>query len=128
MNLKMIFLLSVMFFASAYNRVGEAQLADPALESRAVELFRQLRCVGGEGESVADSNANLAKSMRLVVREQISAGKDEQQIRGFFRARYGQNIWMDELSLQSQIFLFGLPIFICVSAFVFLFLGLRRKR
>lgn len=71
--------------------VGET-FSDPALESRARHLQRQLRCLVCQGESIDESNATLAADLRRLVREQIAAGKSDQQIQEFLLARYGDFI------------------------------------
>jgi cytochrome c-type biogenesis protein CcmH/NrfF len=71
--------------------VGES-FSDPALESRARHLQRQLRCLVCQGESIDESNATLAADLRRLVREQIAAGKSDQQIQEFLLARYGDFI------------------------------------
>jgi cytochrome c-type biogenesis protein CcmH len=71
--------------------VGET-FSDPALESRARHLQRQLRCLVCQGESIDESNATLAADLRRLVREQIAAGKSDQQIQDFLLARYGDFI------------------------------------
>jgi cytochrome c-type biogenesis protein CcmH len=71
--------------------VGET-FSDPALESRARHLQRQLRCLVCQGESMDASYATLAADLRRLVREQIAAGKSDQQIQDFLLARYGDFI------------------------------------
>ena len=65
------------------------QLADPAQEARAHALFRQVRCVVCQNESIDDSEAELAGDLRRIVREQVSAGRTDASIRDFLVARYG---------------------------------------
>lgn len=71
--------------------VGES-FADPVLESRARHLQRQLRCLVCQGESIDESNATLAADLRRLVREQIAAGKSDQEVQDFLLARYGDFI------------------------------------
>src|SRR5262245_4947472 len=70
---------------------GES-FSDPALESRARHLQRQLRCLVCQGESIDESNSTLAADLRRLVREQIAAGRSDQQIQDFLLARYGDFI------------------------------------
>ena len=65
------------------------QLADPAQEARAHALFRQVRCVVCQNESIDDSEAELAGDLRRIVREQIAAGRTDRSIRNFLVDRYG---------------------------------------
>lgn len=67
-------------------------LADPVLEARAREISKGLRCLVCRNESIDDSNAALAKDLRLLVREQISAGKTDEQVVNFIVERYGEYV------------------------------------
>ena len=70
---------------------GEA-LADPVLEGRARELSRQLRCVVCQNQSIDDSNADIARDFRLLVRERLVVGDSDQEVLDFFVARYGDYV------------------------------------
>jgi cytochrome c-type biogenesis protein CcmH len=68
----------------------DEQLKDPALEARARALSAGLRCLVCQNESIDDSNAPLARDLRLLVRERITAGDSDQQVKAFLVARYGE--------------------------------------
>ena len=70
----------------------ERPLPDPAQEQRALALFTELRCPTCIAQSIHDSNADIARDLRILVREQIAAGKSDQQIRDYLVARYGDVI------------------------------------
>ncbi len=65
-------------------------LDDPALEARAREITRELRCVVCQSESIDDSNAEIARDLRLLVRERIMAGDSDREVLDFVVARYGE--------------------------------------
>jgi cytochrome c-type biogenesis protein CcmH len=65
-------------------------LEDPALEARARDLSRELRCVVCQSESIDDSNAAVARDLRLLVRERLVAGDSDQEVLDFLVARYGE--------------------------------------
>jgi cytochrome c-type biogenesis protein CcmH len=67
---------------------GES-LSDPALEARARRLSAELRCVVCQNQSIDDSNAPLARDLRLLVRAQLSAGKSDTEVLDHIVARYG---------------------------------------
>lgn len=67
----------------------EAALPDPVQEQRARDLSREIRCVVCQSQSVADSDADIAKELRVLIREQIAAGKTDDEIRDYLVARYG---------------------------------------
>ncbi|MBM7852087.1 cytochrome c-type biogenesis protein CcmH [Methylopila capsulata] len=66
------------------------ELADPALESRARALSYELRCMVCQNQSIDDSDAQLAKDLRLLVRERIKGGDSDAQVLDFLVDRYGQ--------------------------------------
>jgi cytochrome c-type biogenesis protein CcmH len=69
--------------------IAPAVLADPAQEARAQSLEREIRCVQCENEPIAQSTADIATDMRRLVRERVAAGDSDDEIRAYFRQRYG---------------------------------------
>ena len=67
----------------------DEMLPDPALEARAQALGKELRCLVCQSESIEDSHAELARDLRLVVRERLVAGDTDDQVLGFLTDRYG---------------------------------------
>ena len=67
-------------------------LADPKQEARAREISENLRCLVCQNQSIDDSNADLARELRLLVREQVSAGKTNTQVTDYLVSRYGDFI------------------------------------
>ena len=65
------------------------QLRDPALEARARVLSRELRCLVCQNESIDDSNADLARDLRRIVRERLVAGDSDSAVKQYLVARYG---------------------------------------
>ena len=66
------------------------RLPDPAQEARAREIFREVRCLVCQNESIDDSDAELARDLRMIVREQVKAGRSEGEIKRFLTDRYGE--------------------------------------
>jgi cytochrome c-type biogenesis protein CcmH len=66
------------------------RLHDPAQEARARALFRQIRCVVCQSESIDDSEATLARDLRVIVREQVSQGRTDAEIKHYLVDRYGE--------------------------------------
>lgn len=75
--------------------LANVQLRDPAKEAQAKALMLTIRCVECQGQSVADSDAAIAGSMRSIIRERIQAGETPDQIRGWLIERYGDYITYD---------------------------------
>ncbi|MEZ5853935.1 MAG: cytochrome c-type biogenesis protein [Hyphomicrobiaceae bacterium] len=68
----------------------DEMLSDPALESRARALSAGLRCLVCQNQSIDDSNAPLARDLRIIVRERLKAGDSDDQVREFLVARFGE--------------------------------------
>ena len=66
------------------------RLANPAQEARARVLFREVRCLVCQNESIDDSQADLAADLRRIVRQEIAQGRSDREIRAFLVARYGE--------------------------------------
>lgn len=69
---------------------GDLPLPNAEQEARAQSLMREIRCVVCENEPVSQSTADIAVDMRRVIRQQVEAGKNDNQVRKFFSDRYGQ--------------------------------------
>jgi cytochrome c-type biogenesis protein CcmH len=67
----------------------EEQMRDPALEARARDISREIRCVVCQNQTIDDSDAPLAADLRMIVRERLAAGDTDDQVRAYLVARYG---------------------------------------
>jgi cytochrome c-type biogenesis protein CcmH len=105
----------------------EAQLADPKLEQRARDLSREIRCVVCQSQSVADSDADIAQELRALIREQIAAGKSDQEIRDYLVARYGDFVLFDPPFKGSTYVLWIGPFVILVLAAIGVAMFFRRR-
>jgi cytochrome c-type biogenesis protein CcmH len=85
-------LFSLAMLAPAYAVRPDEVLADPQLEARARAISAELRCMVCQNQSIDDSDAPLARDLRLLVRERLKAGDSEDAIRTFLTARYGDFI------------------------------------
>lgn len=106
-------------------RWANVQLPDPAQERQARALMDSIRCLVCQGESIADSPAEMAGDMRSLVRERIQAGESPDSIRQWLISRYG-----DQVSLQppfdwANMSLFALPVVLLAGG---LFLARNRFR
>lgn len=75
--------------------LADRQLADPEQERAARALMAELRCLVCQGQSIADSDADMAGDMRALVRERIAAGERPEQVRDWLIARYGDYVTYD---------------------------------
>jgi len=82
--------LAVIVSPAAYAVQPDEIMADPVKEARARELSRELRCMVCQNQSIDDSEAPLARDLRLLVRERIAAGDSDSQVMEFLVERYGE--------------------------------------
>lgn len=76
-------------------RLADTELPDPKQEAEAQTLMLTLRCLVCQGQSIADSNAEMAGDMRALVRRRIAAGETPGQVRRWLIARYGDYVTYD---------------------------------
>lgn len=81
--------------AAAPPRYADVQLANPAQEAQARDLMDSIRCLVCQGQSVADSEADMAGDMRSLIRERIAAGEEPSEVRDWLIARYGDYVSYD---------------------------------
>jgi cytochrome c-type biogenesis protein CcmH len=70
----------------------DEMLADPALEARAREISRDIRCPVCQGETIDDSNAPISRDLRLIIRERLVAGDSDAEVVDYIVARYGEGV------------------------------------
>ena len=108
-------------------RWANVQLPDPAQEREARALMDTIRCLVCAGQSVADSNAEMAGDMRSVIRERILAGEQPEQIRAWLISRYGEGISYAPQFDGKTAILFAMP-FLLLLAGLWLVRGRFRRR
>jgi cytochrome c-type biogenesis protein CcmH len=102
-------------------------MADPAKESRARDLSRELRCMVCQNQSIDDSEAPLARDLRLLVRERIAAGDSDAQVMDFLVARYGEFVLLKPRLKSHTLLLWLLPPFALVGGGIALWAHNRRR-
>jgi cytochrome c-type biogenesis protein CcmH len=102
-------------------------LADPALETRARALGRELRCLVCQNQSIDDSDAELAADLRRLVRERLVAGDSDDAVRGFLVARYGDFVLLDPPVKASTLVLWLGPPLLLGVGILGIALALRRR-
>ena len=104
-------------------------LADPALEARARELSKGLRCLVCRNESIDDSNATLARDLRLLVRERIMAGDSDAEVIAFLVDRYGEYVLLKPTATGANLVLWvaGPAMLLLAGGIAFGYLRTRRR-
>lgn len=111
---------------TAHALTAEEMLADPALESRARNLSKQLRCLVCQNQSIDDSDADLAKDLRREVRTQLVAGQTDAAILSDLRAKYGDYVLLAPPLARDTMALWLAPVgFILLG--IAITLGMRRR-
>ncbi len=105
----------------------EEQLADPALEARAREISRELRCVVCQNQSIDDSDAPLAADLRAIVRERLTAGDTNEEAMAFIVARYGSFVLLKPPLDLETILLWSAPLLVLIPGGLGIALYLRRR-
>ena len=103
------------------------RLQDPAQEARARALFREVRCMVCQNESIEDSEAGLAVDLRRLVRERIAAGQDDQQVRRWLVDRYGEFVLLRPAFSPANLVLWLAPLAVVVAGGLALSARLRRR-
>ena len=104
-------------------------LTDPALEGRARTLSKELRCMVCQNQSIDDSDAPLARDLRLLVRERLTDGDSDRQVIDFLVARYGEFVLLKpRVALHTALLWFGPPALLCGGALALFVIARRRNR
>jgi len=114
--------------ASALSVQPDEVLSDPKMEGRARALSHELRCMVCQNQSIDDSDAPLARDLRILVRERLRAGDSDSQVIDFLVARYGEFVLLRPRFLWHTALLWFAPLVILGAGAVALLLAVRRRR
>ena len=106
---RLLWPLGLLLLAAAASALDTTVLADPALQARYLSLTHELRCMQCQNESIADSPVDLAADLRAQVREQLLAGKSDEEVRAWMAARYGDFILFRPRYSWRNAWLWGAP-------------------
>ena len=120
-------LLVIMVCGSALAVQPDEILSDRALETRARELSRELRCMVCQNQSIDDSDAPLARDLRILVRERLKAGDSDRQVLDFLVARYGDFVLLKPRFTWQTALLWFAPILIVLAGLVAIGSAWRRR-
>ncbi len=127
--LALVFAVVVMISSSAaYAVLPDEVMSDPAKEARARNLSRELRCMVCQNESIDDSEAPLARDLRLLVRERIAAGDSDAQVLNFLVARYGEFVLLKPRLERRTLLLWLLTPFVLAAGALALWMNSRRRK
>jgi cytochrome c-type biogenesis protein CcmH len=126
--LALLLLCLVSSFAMAQVQEEEQSSGDPVIEQRLANLSKELRCLQCQNQTLADSPAGLAADLRREIREQMKAGKSDQQIIAFLTQRYGDFIlYRPRVTYTTYLLWFG-PFVLLLAGLYVLFRYIRQRR
>lgn len=105
----MLIVLALLGSSVAYAVQPDEVMSDPVKEARARGLSRELRCMVCQNQSIDDSEAPLARDLRLLVRERLAAGDSDNQVMDFLVARYGEFVLLKPRFERNTLLLWLLP-------------------
>jgi cytochrome c-type biogenesis protein CcmH len=118
MRIVLVITAILLGFAQALAVQPDEILKDPALEARARSLSAELRCLVCQNQSIDDSDAPLAKDLRILLREQLQQGKSDAEVIDFVVSRYGEYVLLKPRFSGRTLLLWGLPFAVlAVAAF-----------
>jgi cytochrome c-type biogenesis protein CcmH len=120
-------LLAAIGLSSAHAVQPDEVMADPAKEARARNLSRELRCMVCQNQSIDDSEAPLARDLRLLVRERIAAGDSDAQVVDFLVARYGEFVLLKPRFEPQTLLLWLVPPLVLLGGGAVLWVNARRR-
>src|SRR3954471_16625405 len=123
----MVFAVTAFAASNAHAVQPDEIMAEPAKETRARDLSRELRCMVCQNQSIDDSEAPLARDLRLLVRERIAAGDSNAQVIDFLVARYGEFVLLKPRFESHTLLLWLLPPFVLLGGGLALWAHTRRR-
>jgi cytochrome c-type biogenesis protein CcmH len=124
----LLLLAALLLAAPLHAKQAVPAIDDPVAEKRAVALEEQLRCLVCQNETIAASQADLAKDLRREIREQIKAGRTDDQIKQYLVDRYGDFVLYKPPLKATTVLLWGGPFALLVGGVFGLFVYMRRRR
>jgi cytochrome c-type biogenesis protein CcmH len=124
----------IAFFLAAFFLIGtagavfvEERLENQEQEARARNIAEEIRCLVCQNQSIMDSNADLAKDLRGIVRERVAAGDSDDQVRDYLVARYGDWVLLNPPFRTRTMVLWLSPFVILIFGAFFMVRYLRRR-
>jgi cytochrome c-type biogenesis protein CcmH/NrfF len=104
----------------------DAQKNDAALDAATSAVAAQLRCPVCQGVAIQDSPSELAQQMRMVVKEQLAAGKSPEEVKAYFVSKYGEWILLEPQAHGFNLVIYALPVLLVLGGAAFLVFIVRK--
>lgn len=126
---KRLALIAVLLATPVFAVEPDEVLSDPALEARARDIGQNLRCPVCQGENIDESHAEVARDLRLLVRERLLAGDENWQVMAYITDRYGEYVLFEPEAKGANLILYWLgPVALLLSGIgAFAFIRSRRR-
>ncbi|ESY43218.1 cytochrome c-type biogenesis protein [Mesorhizobium sp. RSR380A] len=121
-------LLALLFAGAAQAVKPDEVLTHPALEARARLLSEGLRCMVCQNQSIDESDADLARDLRILVRQRLVAGDTDQQVMDYIVSRYGEFVLLKPRFSPRNALLWGTPVLLLLVGGIFIVLTTRSCR
>ena len=116
---KIFYIIYFLFLTPLYSNDNKIELS---------EIYKNLRCLVCQGQSIADSNSDFAATVKLVVQDQVNEGKTKDEIYTFLISKYGEWIVYQPTFSKSNLILWILPYFIFIAGGLFIFFIVRKSK
>ena len=123
----MVRLLALLLLFVVLAPVFASEVSEDPLERQMLDIAKDLRCAVCQNQPVSESNADLARDMRQLIREQLQAGKSRDEIIGYFVARYGDYVLMKPPVQGPGTVIWLAPVVVIVALVVSALVYLRRR-
>ncbi|MDX8459313.1 cytochrome c-type biogenesis protein [Mesorhizobium humile] len=124
----LVLLLALVFAGAAQAVKPDEVLQDPALEARARALSEGLRCMVCQNQSIDESDADLARDLRILVRQRLVAGDTDQQVMDYIVSRYGEFVLLKPRFSLRNALLWGTPVLLLLVGGLFIVVSARSRR
>lgn len=119
MILKKIIIIYFLLLSSLHSNEADLELT---------EIYKNLRCLVCQGQSIADSNSDFASTIKLVIKDQIEEGKTKEEIYNFLISKYGEWIVYKPTFKKNNFFLWFLPYFVFILGGLIIFIIIKKSK
>ncbi|MGJ0506313.1 MAG: cytochrome c-type biogenesis protein [Methylocystis sp.] len=120
-------IVATLLIFPAHAVTPEEKLPDPAMEARARAITSELRCLVCQNQSVDDSDASLAKDLRVLVREKLKAGLSDAEVKDYVHARYGDFVLLRPPVKLDTLLLWTAPLLALLAGAAAVWTAARRR-
>jgi cytochrome c-type biogenesis protein CcmH len=118
--------LTIIFLVVTFYNLGNSFSSNDS--TREMNLFKEIRCLVCQSQTIHESNSELAEDIKLLIREKISEGKTDDEIKQFLVDKYGEWVLMTPRFNEYTYLLWGAPLIIFIFGFLFLLNKVRRLK